>query len=116
MVKLLLVEDQEVIKTFSSYASQKAFTDGIRSWCVIGRFEELDVARCCNPSEAWSIFAIVIANKIPWCLPIRSGFSQLLRDPAVSRRLRNAYVDDFPRLQLYDKEGEERVKEKIGDL
>jgi hypothetical protein len=49
-------------------------------------------------------------------LPIRSCFSQLLRDPRISRRARHIHMDDFPRLQLNDKESKKRTKEKIGHL
>jgi hypothetical protein len=35
--EVLFVEDQEVIQAFSSHASQKAFTDGIGSWCSVFR-------------------------------------------------------------------------------
>jgi hypothetical protein len=33
--EVLLMQDEEVIQTFSPHASQKAFTDGIRSWSLV---------------------------------------------------------------------------------
>ncbi len=41
-MQLLLLEDEKVIETRSTHAAQKPFTDRIGSWCVIGRFQDLD--------------------------------------------------------------------------
>ncbi len=58
-MQLLLMEDQQVVQALSSDTAQKAFTDGIGSWCVIRSCEHLDAARylaraptirlCCHP-------------------------------------------------------------------
>ena len=40
-VKLLLMEDEQMIEALTSYTSQEPFTDGIRSRCVIRGFENL---------------------------------------------------------------------------
>jgi hypothetical protein len=76
MTQLLLTEDQHVVQAFSSNTTQKTFTDGIGSWRMIRRFEDLDAARCCNSSETGSKLAIVIANEIVRRLSIRSRLSQ----------------------------------------
>jgi hypothetical protein len=49
-MQLLLTEDKDVIQALSTDAPQKAFTDRIGSWRVIGRFQYLDATRCCNTS------------------------------------------------------------------
>jgi hypothetical protein len=45
-LELLLMEDQQMVKAFSPHTPHKAFADSIRSWPVIGRFENLDGTRC----------------------------------------------------------------------
>jgi hypothetical protein len=40
--EVLLMKDQEVIQTFSSHTSQKAFTDGICLRCLVGRAKHFD--------------------------------------------------------------------------
>ena len=49
-LELLLVEDQQVVKAFLSDTPQEAFADRIGSWCMIGRFENLN-AHSLSPHE-----------------------------------------------------------------
>lgn len=51
-IHVYLMQDNDVIKTFASYAPQKAFTDGIGTRCVIRGLEELDGACCGYPCES----------------------------------------------------------------
>ena len=95
-LKLLLVEDQQMVKAFLSHTSQEAFADRIGSWCMNGRFENLNSTRCRHASKARPKFAIVITNQILRCLPIRGSFSELLRNPGIGRRPCHDYVDHFP--------------------
>ena len=63
-MQLLLTEDQHVIQALSPDSPQKAFTDRIGAWRVIGRFQELDAARRCNTSETGSKLALMITDEI----------------------------------------------------
>ena len=74
-LKLFLVEDQQMVKAFLSHTPQEAFADRIGSFRMNGRFENLNGTRCRHPSKTWPKFAIMIANQILRCLPIRGGFS-----------------------------------------
>lgn len=67
--QLLLLKDEKVIETLSSYTSQKAFTDRIGTWCVIRRGEHLDAARVCDSSETGSKRAVMITDEILRRLP-----------------------------------------------
>jgi hypothetical protein len=62
-MQLLLTEDQYMVKAFSSHTAQKAFTDGIGSWRVIGRFKDLDAAGCGDTSETRSKLPITHAMR-----------------------------------------------------
>ena len=115
-VELLLLDDQHVVQALSSHTAQKAFTDRIRSRGMIRRFEDLDAARCCHPSETGSKLAIVIANEILRRLSIRSRLSQLLCGPRVGRKPRHTNVNHSARFEFDDKERKERAKEQIGHL
>src|SRR5258708_34544098 len=114
-IHLSLMEGKDVIKTFASYAPQKAFTDGIGTRCVIRGLEELDGACCGHPCERWSEFAIVIVNEESGYLPIRRSLSQLLCDPCIGRSFRDSHMDHFARFQLDDDEGSHPPEEDAGD-
>src|SRR6266496_4787444 len=82
-LQLLLLQDEQVIQAFFSDAPQEPFTDGIRSWGMNRRFEQLDAAGFRHPNKAGPKFAIVISNQILGHLPIGGGFSQLLCHPRI---------------------------------
>ena len=94
-LKLLLLQNQQMIQAFLSDAPQETLTDGIGSWRVNRRFEQLDTARFRHSSKARPKFAVVITDQILRCWPIRSRLSQLLRDPRIGRRAGHAHVDDL---------------------
>src|SRR5207244_11388080 len=78
-IKLLLLEDQEVIQAFSSHTSQKAFTDGIGAWRPVRRSKDFDATCCGHLCKMLPEFAIIIPDQVRWGLPIRSGLPQLDR-------------------------------------
>lgn len=100
-----------MIETLLSDAPKIAFTDGIGSWGMIGRFENLDATCLRQPSKARPELAVVITNQIPGCLPIGGRFPKLLRHPSIGRGSRNANVKHLARFQFDKKESEERSKE-----
>ena len=95
-LELLLAKDQQVIEAFLPHTPGEAFADCIGSWCVKGRFENLNRTRCRHASKAKLKFAIVITKQILWRLSIRGGFSELLRDPEIGRRSCYAYMNHLP--------------------
>ena len=115
-LKLLLVEDQQMVKAFLPHTPQKAFADGVCAWRVIRYFEGLNGTRCRHPSEARPKFAIIITNQIRRCLPKGRGFSKLLRHPGIGGRSCHSRVDHAPRFEFDDEEREERSKEDIRHL
>ena len=77
-LKLLLLQDQQMIEAFLSDAPQETLTKGIGSWSMIGRFEDLDTANFRHPSKARPKFVVVISYQIRGRMSIRGGFSKLL--------------------------------------
>ena len=112
-VELLLIQDEEVIQAFSPHASQKTFTDGIRSRSSVWRAKHLDATRGCYTRKTRSEFTIIVPNQVFGCLSIRSRFPQLLRDPGIGRSSCHIHVDDLARLQFDDEEGKERTEEEV---
>ncbi len=104
-VKLLLMEDKQVIETFATHTPEKALTDGIGSWSVIRCCENLDATRVCNPSEVHPKLAIIIPDEVFRSLSVGRGFTQLMRYPGVGRRSCDAHMDHFARVQFDDEEG-----------
>jgi len=114
-VKLLLMEDEQMIETLAPHTPKKAFTDSIRSRCLIRCFEYLDPTRVRNPCEAHPKLAIVIPKKVFRPLSPRRGFPKLLCGPSVGGISRDADMDHSARLQFDNEKGEERTEEKVGD-
>ena len=110
------MENQEMIQAFSPHASQKAFTNGIRSRRPVRRSKDFDATRCCHSCEIRPEFAVIISNQIARPFSIRSRFAQLLCDPGIGRGSRHLHMDHLPRLQLDDEEGKKRTVEEICHL
>ncbi len=55
-------------------------------------------------------------NKIVRRFPKRRCLAKLLSDPFVGRRARDSDMDNTPRSELGDEEGEQRSEEDVGDL
>ena len=71
---LLLMQDEQVIEALTSHTAQEALADGIGAWSVIRGFENLDVTRLGNPSEAHTKFAIIIPDEVFRTSTKGSGF------------------------------------------
>ena len=69
-VQLLLLEDEQVIETFSTDTAQKPLTDRIGSWCMGKRGDHLDAAGCGHARETGSKLVITITHEIVRRLPI----------------------------------------------
>ena len=52
-----------MIEALAPHTPKKAFTDGIRSRDVIGRFEHTDATRVCDTSKVYPKLAIVTPKK-----------------------------------------------------
>ena len=115
-LKLLLLEEKQVVEAILSYTSQEAFADCIGSGSVIGCVENLNSTGCRHTSEAGAKFAVVITNQILRGLSKRGGFSKLLGHPGIRRGSSDADMDHPSCLELDDEEREERSKEEICDL
>jgi hypothetical protein len=95
---------------------REAFADCIGSGSVIRRLENLDGTRRRHSGKTGSKLAIIIANQILWCLPIRGSFPKLLRYPRIGGKPCHSHLDHPPRLELDDEKRKERSKEEICDL
>ena len=112
---LLLMQDEQTIETLTSHTAQEPLTDGIGTWGMIGRFEQLDATGLGNPREGHAKLAIVIADEVLRSHPKGRGFAKLLRRPRVGGRACHADMDHFARVQFDNEEGEERAEEEIRD-
>ncbi len=115
-LELFLMQDQQMVQAFLSYAPQEALTDGIGPRRMIGSFENLDTTCPRHTSKAGPKFGIVITDQIFRCLSIRGGFSKLLCHPGIGRGSSDPDMDHPPRLQFYNEERKERPKEEISHL
>ena len=114
-LELFLMQDEQMIETPPSHATQEALADGIGLRSRIWSFEHLDMTGLGNSIEGHPKLAIVITDEVLRSHSIGCGFSKLLCRPRVSGRLCDAHVDHLPGVQFDDEESEERVEEEIGD-
>lgn len=63
-LKLLLMQDEQMVEAFTPHTPKKTFTDGIGSRSVIRYCENLDVTCLGNPCEAHPELAIMIPDEI----------------------------------------------------
>jgi hypothetical protein len=75
-LKLLLLQDEQMIEALAPHTAQKALADGIRSRGVLGCCEHLDVTRQRNPREVHPKRAIVITDEVFGSLSKCRGFPQ----------------------------------------
>src|SRR5215467_5460609 len=115
-LELPLLNKQQMVEAFLPHTAQEAFADGVGSWCMNRRLEQLDATGPRHTSEAGPKFGIVITNELFRCLSIGGRFSQLLGHPGIGRRACHAHVDHFARVQEGVEEREERSKEQIRHL
>jgi hypothetical protein len=115
-VQLPLLEDQEMIQAFSPHASQKTFTDRIRSRCSLRRTKLFDATCRCHLCEIRTKFLVIIPDEVFRCLSISSCLSQVLGNPKIRRRSRHIHMQDLSRLQFDHEEGEKWTKKEIGHL
>src|SRR5712692_3088757 len=92
-VELLLMQDEQMIEALTPYTAEEPLTDGIRARGVIRSFENLDVTRSGNPSEAHPKLAVVITDEVLRPHSKGSGFPKLLCSPSVSGISCHADVD-----------------------
>jgi hypothetical protein len=115
-VELLLMKDQEMIQAFSSHASQKSSQTAFARARSIRHSKHLDPTGSGHSRKNPPKFLVIIPDEICWGLSIRSRFSQLLCNPRVGWRSGHIYMDDLPRFQFDDEEGEKRTEEEIRDM
>ncbi len=82
-MQVLFSQNWDVIKTFSPYASQEPFTDGIRLGRTIRRLQSFDGCAHGDTSETSPILTIAIPNQKAWCLSERRRFAQVLGNPFI---------------------------------
>src|SRR5258706_8108147 len=114
--ELLLMQNEEVIQTFSPHALQKTFTDSICLRSSIRRSKHLDATDGCHSCKIRAEFLVIIPDKVFWSLPIRSRFPQLLRHPKIRRRSCHVHMDHLSRFQFDNEEGKKRTEEEVRDL
>jgi hypothetical protein len=114
-VELLLMQDEQMIETLTPYTTKESLTDGIRARGVIRSFENLNVTRLRNPSEAHAKFTVVITDEVLRPHTKGSSFPKLLCSPSVSGISCHADVDHPARVQEGVEEGEQRTEEEIRD-
>ena len=97
-VELLLMQDEQMIETLTPYTAKEPLTDGICVRGAIRSFENLDVTRMRNPSEAYTKLAVVITDEVLRSFAKGGGFPQLLCSPSVGGIACDAHMDHSSRV------------------
>jgi hypothetical protein len=104
-----------MIEALTPDTAEESLADSIRTRGVIRSFENLNVTRLRNPSEAHPKLAVVITDEILRPHTKGGSFPQLLCSPHISGISCHPDVNHSARVQFDDEEGEQRVKEEICD-
>ena len=67
--ELVLVEDEQVIEALAAHTSQKALTEGIDAWSVIGCPQELDAGPARYSCKERAKLAVIVTDQEPGRLP-----------------------------------------------
>src|SRR5258706_2085615 len=102
LIQLTFIEGEKVIQAFASDTAEQAFTDGIRLWRAIGRFQYFNSAGVCDTGKGCPELAVIIPNQALGMLTKRGGCSQLLGDPRIGWSSGHPKLDNSPRVQLND--------------
>ena len=113
--EVALAEDEQVVQAFRPHAAQEALAGGIRPRRADRSAQDRDAAGRGDAGEGRPEFAVVVADQVAWVLSERGGLAQLLRHPGVGRVACRTHMDDPPRGQLDDEEGEQWAEEEVGD-
>ena len=92
------MQDQEMIEALTPYTAEESLTDGIRARGVIRSFENLDVTRLRNPSEAHPKLDVVITDEVLRSHTKGGGFPKMLCGPGVGGRSCDADMDHSARV------------------
>ena len=110
------MQDQQVVQAFLPHAPEKPLANGIGSWRLNRRCEQLDATGRRHSAETGSKLTIMVTDQIIWRLSIGGGFAELLGHPGIGRRACHAHIDHLARPQFDEEEGKERPKEKVSHL
>jgi len=113
--QLFFVQDEEVVEAHAPNAADKPLADGVRVGCSNGCAQHLDAAPRRDTGERRPIPGVVVADRDARRPTERRGLAHLLGDPGVGRVSRHADLDDPPRAEIDDKEGEERAEAQVDD-
>jgi hypothetical protein len=58
------MQNEQMIEALTPYTAEESFTDGIRERGIIRSFENLNVTRLRNASEAHTKLAVVITDEV----------------------------------------------------
>src|SRR5215472_667415 len=89
------MQDQQVVQTRLPHIPHESLADGIGSWGINRRFEQLDATGPRHPHKRGSKLALVISYQILRCLSIGRGFAELLGRPGIGRRSCHTHLDDL---------------------
>jgi ABC-type sugar transport system ATPase subunit len=89
-----LIYDQDMIQTLATHTPDKSFTDGIGFWGTDRGSEDFNLGG--SAIKLAAEFLIIIPNEETRSFVKRSGFTELLSNPAIRRRAGDAEVNDAP--------------------
>ena len=111
--EVALAEDEQVVQALTAHAAQEPLAGRIRARRAIGCAQDLTAAGRRDTRESGPELAVVVTDQVARALAERGGLAQLLGDSGIGRVARRTHMDDPPRGQLDDEEGEERSEGEV---
>jgi len=113
--QLTLVQDEQVVEARAPDAAEEPLADGIGARGPHGRAQHLDAAPSRDARELRAKRGVVVTDQEARPRAEGRRLTQVLCDPRVGRVPCHGDVDDSPRTEIDDDEGEERAKAEVDD-
>ena len=110
-----LVEDDEMIQTFSSHRANNSFSKGVLPWRSGCYKHFFDIQRLHPVDEHFPVDLVTVAYHVLWLAVARKCCGDLVSRPASCWMTRDVEMDDVPPLVSEDDKAIQDVEPDRGD-
>ena len=114
--QVALTQDDDVIETLTTHATEEALTGGIHIWRSHGGLDDPRPEGLGSAVEVGAELAVPVADDETRSLAERRGIAHLLRCPLLGGSPRHRHVHDFARAEIDDQEGEDGPEPDVVNL
>ena len=110
LTEVPFAENNNVVETLATHAAEKSLANRIHERSLDRRPKNADVGALRGAVEVGTELTVVVSDDELWAYAEGRGLPHLLCRPLRGRVPRNANMNDLPRVDVHDKEREDRTK------